>query len=317
MATRRTFEEVKFSAMGTTAHVLVTEPAPHFGVDWAQERVARLEARWSRFDPESEVSRLNASSGMPMPVSSDTTLLLQRASAACELTNGRFNPFVGNAIAHLGYDTTFTQIATRELDRLSEARDPQPVPPATVTINHEANVVSYSPQVSFDPGGIGKGLAADLVVEELIASGAGGALVSLGGDLRVAGQPPSHITWNIEVNEPGVDGAGGHVIALTAGAVATSTNARRTWLAGGTQHHHIIDATTGASAASNISLVTVVAGAGWWAEAAATAIMCGQVADHMPPNLSALIVDSTGAVHVHGQMKDHLAPRRSPEGVAS
>ena len=41
--------------------------------------------------------------------------------------------------------------------------------------------------VGFDPGGIGKGLAADLVATAAVDLGADGAMVSLGGDLRVAG----------------------------------------------------------------------------------------------------------------------------------
>ena len=55
----------------------------------------------------------------------------------------------------------------------------------------------------FDPGGIGKGLAADIVSAELLAAGARGACVNLGGDLRVTGEAPGGGTWTVAVEHPG------------------------------------------------------------------------------------------------------------------
>src|SRR6185503_17312209 len=54
----------------------------------------------------------------------------------------------------------------------------------------------------FDPGGVGKGLAADKVVADLIGAGAAGACVNLGGDLRVAGRAPAGGDWTIGVEDP-------------------------------------------------------------------------------------------------------------------
>src|SRR6185503_2885871 len=84
----------------------------------------------------------------------------------------------------------------------------------------------------FDPGGIGKGLAADKVVADLIGAGAVGACVNLGGDLRVAGDAPNGDAWTIAVEDPWSCDALAD-IGVRYGAVATSSIARRRWSVGG------------------------------------------------------------------------------------
>ena len=86
--------------------------------------------------------------------------------------------------------------------------------------------------VGFDPGGIGKGFAADLVLDELLAEGAGGACVNLGGDVRVGGLGPDGGDWTVTVEDPR-DPAGPPLVTLLLadGAVATSSRCRRRWRA--------------------------------------------------------------------------------------
>ena len=68
---------------------------------------------------------------------------------------------------------------------------------ADITWDEVECTVSLPAGIRFDPGGIGKGLAADIVTEELITDGAAGALVSVGGDVRVRGKPPTGTTWDL------------------------------------------------------------------------------------------------------------------------
>ena len=74
----------------------------------------------------------------------------------------------------------------------------------------------------FDPGGIGKGLAADIVVDELRAAGAEGVCVNLGGDVRVEGAGPTGDGWTIAVDYPERARPIAR-IGIARGAVATST----------------------------------------------------------------------------------------------
>src|SRR5437870_1539317 len=130
--------------------------------------------------------------------------------------------------------------------------------------------------VGLDPGGIGKGLAADLVVAEALAAGAAGACVNLGGDLRVAGRPPEgpsaagKTAWTVAVEHP----ASPEPLALLGlhdGAVATSTTLRRRWTAGGQERHHLIDPWTGSPSTSGLTPAAVVTAAPWGADGPATA----------------------------------------------
>ena len=273
--------EVRFGAMGTWAHVAV-HGGPADGCERARARIDDLERRWSRFLPDSEVSRLNASPpGRPCPVSAETALLLARAATARRLTGGRFDATVLPAVVRAGYDRAV----------------------AGVAIAPRAGAATGG----FDPGGIGKGLAADLVVEELMAAGAAGACVNLGGDLRVAGLPPDDgkPPWVIAVEDPFGDG-GPHDplvrLGLNRGAVATSSCLKRAWPGDdGSPRHHLIDPRTGEPAASDAVAATVVAGTAWRAEALATAAVIAGVDEGLvlleASGVTGLVVDSNGRTH--------------------
>jgi thiamine biosynthesis lipoprotein len=134
--------------------------------------------------------------------------------------------------------------------------------------------VTLPRHVGFDPGAIGKGQAADIVVEELMAAGAEGACVNLGGDLRVEGLAPmGERRWVVAIDH-GADVADLHHlhIGLEAGGVATSTTARRVWSDGDRRMHHIIDPTSGRPSAG-AETVTALARTAAGAEVAATSSM--------------------------------------------
>ena len=114
------------------------------------------------------------------------------------------------------------------------------------------------PDAGFDPGGVGKGLAADIVVEELMAAGAEGVCVNLGGDLRAEGRGPDHGRWVVSLDDPR-GGASLGLVALEAGGIATSTSAKRAWVVRGNKRHHLIDPQTGGSLQSEAVAVTVLA----------------------------------------------------------
>ena len=119
---------------------------------------------------------------------------------------------------------------------------------------------------TIDPGGIGKGLAADIVTGELVAARALGAMVEIGGDLCVAGIGPYAMSgWVIEV-DPGVT-TGITSVALSAGGVAMSTSRLRTWTVDGRTRHHLVDPQTLDCSDSDSVSCTVIAGTAAWAEA--------------------------------------------------
>ncbi len=266
--------ERRFPVMGTTAHVVVVPRTPAAGaglLDAAEARLAELEQRWSRFLAESEVSRVNGAGGDPVVVSRDTQMLFERALDGWERTAGRFDPTVLPALVAAGYDETFTVVAAR-------ASHPEHAPVGAapgcwgVRIDRATSTVTLPTGVGFDPGGMGKGLAADLVAADLTALGASGVCVNLGGDLHVDGDGPDGRGWLVDLEHPistELDGLG--QVHLASGAVASTWRTRRAWGPVRDRRHHVIDPEVGAPASTGLAGVVVLTRAAWWAEVLATA----------------------------------------------
>ncbi|HEY4609174.1 MAG TPA: FAD:protein FMN transferase, partial [Ilumatobacteraceae bacterium] len=236
--------EHHFRAMGSDAHVIIVGGNESM-LALAIDRIEELESRWSRFRPDSEVSVLNAHSGQPVPMSADTRLLVARAVEAWRLTGGSFDPTLLDDLQRAGYDRSFEQLSHGSGLRTSLARRRTASAAACTDIVVDDCSVTLPFGMSFDAGGIGKGLAADLVARGLIDRGARTVLVSLGGDLRARGEPPPDGAWDIPVEDPGDEDRVAFRYPLVAGALVTSTTAYRNWRRNGRRYHHIIDPATG------------------------------------------------------------------------
>ena len=269
--------DLMFGAMGTFCHVIVRGPPPL--LERARGRVAELERRWSRFLAGSDISRVNRADGAAVAVTADAFLLVSRAVEGWRLTGGLYDPTVLRAVMAAGYDRSFADPASA-VHRPDQPPAPTVPAPGAAGIRLDARLrtVQLPRGVLFDPGGIGKGLAADVVVAELLADGAAGACVNLGGDLRVGGRAPTALGWVTGVDDPVVPG---HVIPvlLADEAVVTSTTRIRRWAKGGRLLHHIIDPRTGEPSTSRVHTATVVAGQAWWAEVLAKAMVVADMPD--------------------------------------
>lgn len=272
--------------MGTTAHVVV-DGAGRELVDLAVEQLATLEARWSRFRNDSELSRLNTADGRPTVVHHHTTMLVERSVWSWRRTSGRFDPTVLDALEAAGYSTGF-----EELPETTPSPTGVPSPGCQcIQVDPALDLVQLPPGVRLDPGGIGKGLAADLVAVSLVDQGATGAMVSVGGDLRVAGEPPTD-GWELEIDHHVAPPAR---VNLRAGALATSSVLRRRWATEDGPAHHVIDPRTGRPTDGAVVACSVLAGEAWWAEALATALLVDG-GDPVSSDLRALLDADAGAL---------------------
>lgn len=288
--------EVRFRAMGTDAHLAVVGGDDEM-LRRGEQLVRDLEGRWSRFVNTSELQALNRSAGSLVVVSSTTFELVAKAIAAWRRTGGRFDPTVGVALAAHGYDRTFSDVTAASAP--VGCADPGAAPgPGDIELFAGINAVSMPAGVALDAGGIGKGLAADLTAEMLLTSGAEGALVNLGGDLRVVGRPPAPEGWSITVPDPLQSETELLRLAIPEGAVATSSRLLRRWQTASGEAHHLIDPRTGRPAQTDVVAVTVVAAEAWWAEALAKALfLAGPAGLGEIDDLHAVVVTADGAHH--------------------
>jgi thiamine biosynthesis lipoprotein len=257
----------RFTAMGVTAsltvHVSVggdsvAEQLSRLG----RERIEILEQSWSRFRDTSELSQLNRLAGDgPVAVSEDMWLLVSAMMDGWRITNGRYDPTVYHAMMTLGYDATLTSVPWNHGTFENAAATPGM---AAIRLDEAARTVTLPAGVGLDSGGIGKGLAGDIVSWELMSAGADGVAVDLGGDVVFRGTPPHTGGWHITVtprHHPplalSATGVDGHV------GVATSGLRTRQW---GDTLFHIVEPTVGLPAISEVDEVTVLAAAGWLAE---------------------------------------------------
>jgi thiamine biosynthesis lipoprotein len=248
--------------MGSDAHVIVEgggEPL----AEQARRRLHALERRWSRFLPDSEVNALNDRAGTAVSVSAETVLLVERAIEAWRITGGAFDPTVLGDVIRAGYDRSF--------DELGSTPTTSQLVTGCTDIEIDGQTVRLPPGTGFDGGGIGKGLAADLVAVEVMAAGATGVCINLGGDLRVLGTSCDG-SWTVAVEHPDRDEPIAR-LGLAHGAVATSTTLKRRWRVGDEERHHLIDPQTGLPSTTDLTLATVVAGEAWIAEVMAKAVL--------------------------------------------
>ena len=299
--------ELRFRAMGTDVHLAVLGDDPTLLID-ARRRIDELEQRWSRFLPDSLLSRLNRSDERGLLVDLETYDLLTTAIEAWHGTAHRFDPTVHDAVVRAGYDRTFDQIGT------GSGPTPDPVPtPGCEGIQRDPDLlrVTLPPGTHLDLGGIGKGRTADLVADDLLRAGARSALVNLGGDLRIAGELPAGGEFTIAIEDPLDLHGSATVVRLGAGALATSSRARRRWTVDGEERHHLIDPTTGAPARSGVAAVTVIADEATRAEILAKAALVAGL-DEGPTLLedaevAALVIDDDGGRHRVGDVAEYEA----------
>lgn len=289
--------EDRFRAMGSDIHlVVVGGTADMLSQAWA--RIEVLEQRWSRFRPDSEICRLNAAAGESLVVTADTLLLVQRAIDAWRLTGGGFDPTLLDALVAAGYDRTFDElhddgaVGAPPMPRLSIVR------PGVTDIVIERDAVMLPAGMGFDPGGIGKGLSADIVATEVIQAGAAGVCVNMGGDLRVLGESPTGTGWTLAIEHPW-SAQPIALVGLWDGAVATSSVLRKVWTVNGRRRHHLMDPQTEQPSESDLALVSVIAGQTWIAEVLAKAVLLRgreRAFDLLDADAAALAVDHAGGV---------------------
>jgi FAD:protein FMN transferase len=224
----------------------------------AEALLRRMHAALTRFDPESELCRLNADPRPTVPAS----VLVRKLAAAI--------PYAGELSGGL-VDATVDPMLSPSRDTPED--EPHPASPDPrrrwASISTDGATVTRPPGVALDSGGLAKGLAADLIADHLreVPSFA----VECLGDVRAGG---AHRT--LRVASPWDDGALAE-LSLDDGAAATSGVTKRGW--------HLVDPATGLPARTGIVQATALAPTALEAEVRAkAALLAGpdEAADHLP-----------------------------------
>lgn len=269
-----------FPALGTTAVVVVTRAD---ALDAArailEQELAAVDDACSRFRADSELVRLNASSGAAVRVGPRLLSAVQTALEVAARTDGLVDPTVGATVRGAGYDRTFAEVRLRDGRRVRPSFPPV-LGWATVTVDERRGTIRAPAGVELDLGATAKAETADRAAAAIAESTGAGVLVGLGGDIAVAGTPPVG-GWSVRISDDHaapLDG-GGPVVAIRSGALASSGTHVRRWTARGGELHHIIDPRTSRPAVTPWRTVTVAAESCVDANAASTAaVVLGEAA---------------------------------------
>ena len=286
-------------ALGTLVRLVVTDPpALAQAREMLEEDLAKIDQAASRFRPNSELCALRG--GKTQQVSPLLAEAIAVALRAAELTDGDVDPTLGAALAALGYDRDFAQVP-----RTGPAATPVAVRmvPGWREVHLEDRQLTMPAGVQLDLGATAKAWAADRAAARIAERFGCGVLVSLGGDIAVAGSAPDG-GWRIRVQdvtgspEDPPDGPYA-VVAIRDGGLATSSITARRWQRGGDVLHHILDPRTSRPAESVWRTVSVAAGSCADANTASTAaVIRGRRALGWLAalGLPSRLVDTTGAV---------------------
>jgi thiamine biosynthesis lipoprotein len=263
-----------WNAIGTTIRIVVTDRAA-LGPARAMlaDDLAALDLAASRFRADSELVRIEATAGHPTEISTLLAGAIRAALRGAELTEGDVDPTVGRAMEAIGYDRDFSSVPARGgAIRVTVRHTPQW---RQVRLDEATSLVTVPVGVRLDLGATAKAWAADRSARRIAGELGCGVLVSLGGDIAVAGDVPPG-GWSIRVQDVTSDPfeptrGPAAVIAVRGGGLATSSTRARKWQRGGDLMHHILDPRTGWPAESPWRTVSVVAATALDANIASTA----------------------------------------------
>lgn len=228
----------------------------------AEREIRELHDHLTRFEEDSELSRLNRDERISVPASPVMLRLAEAVSYAGRLSKGLVDATMLDEIERAGYVESIDRSsadAPAPRDTFSGPRGEQAPPPGSwrsVSVHVADQTVIRPVGVRIDSGGLGKGMAADIAAEAM--RGLELFSVECSGDLRIGGSAGE--MRSIDVASP-ADGEGPIArILLSEGAVATSGVTRRSWQkTGGEAAHHLIDPRTGRPADTGLVQVTAVA----------------------------------------------------------
>jgi thiamine biosynthesis lipoprotein len=245
-----------FRAMNTGVEIQLYTNGTAHALDDIQRMFQKAENCLTRFDPTSELCKLNRSSGRPSRVSPLLFDVVETAMWASSATDGLFDPTLLQLMKAIGYDRSFEQI-----ELVGRAVPVLPLPQhktyEKIRLDRLRREIYLPPDAALDLGGIGKGWTVDRAADWLV--GAGPFMINAGGDLYAYASPPDQAGWSIGIVNPLEPSQDIARLRVRQRAVATSTISRRQWRRGDRVMHHLIDPRTGQPAETDVVSVTVIA----------------------------------------------------------
>ena len=232
----------EFTAMSCPCEIRVVgadEQQVHGAAQAGIDEVRRIEQKYSRYRPDSLLSRINAAAGHdPVQIDQETHALLQLGGHLHRASEGRFD--LTSGVLRRAWDFRAKRVPTQaQIDALLPL-----VGWGCVVVSAE-HVQLPQRGMELDLGGLGKEYAADRAADMCLALGMHGGFVDLGGDIRVIGPRADGTGWRFGIRDPLNAGSLSGELTLTSGALATSGDYERGFEVDGKRYGHLLDARSG------------------------------------------------------------------------
>jgi thiamine biosynthesis lipoprotein len=270
---------ISWAALGTTAVVRAPRARLQAAQRAASGAVEQVDRLASRFRADSELSRVNGAAGEWTAISPQLAELVGLGLSAAEQTDGAVDPTLAGELARLGYDRDWGEMEAVDAAAplaagSSSATDRRGQPWRSIELRADRGMIRLPPTVGLDLGATAKGRAADLACQAAHRATDAPVLVSLGGDVAVAGAAPDG-EWSIGIADDHRARARDcdEAVTIRAGGLATSSLVVRRWWREGEAIHHVLDPRDGLPVVPHWRTVSVTAGSCADANVAATAAL--------------------------------------------
>ena len=269
--------EARMSALGVEIRLLVNRhtllPAAREMLD---DELSQLDAACSRFRPDSELVRLQATPDADVRITGLLAAALGVAVEAADATGGAVDPTLGGPLCDLGYDRDFSLLPV-DGSPVGAVRATRPGAWRQIQLDPVGSTARIPSGIRLDLGATAKAFGADRAAKRIMDELGIGVLVAFGADVAVAGQAPDG-GWPIRVVDTTgtldpMPGTRAQTLALHAGGLATSSVLSHRWSRGGEALHHLLDPATGRPITGPWQTITVAADTCLAANIASTAAM--------------------------------------------
>lgn len=278
----------------------------------AKEEAVRLEGLLSRFIPSSEICRINQSAGRrQVKISAETYGVLSKAAEFSDLSQGCFDITIGPLVdLWRSARTDLNAPAVTKIQKMLSL------------INYKDLVLNSSEQSAFlnkkgqsiDLGGIGKGYAADKILEVIKSYGITSAFTNFGGNVAVIGLKPDGSPWRVGIQHPRQENKLIGALKVTDMSVVTSGDYQRFFNGkDGKRYHHILNPATGHPSDSGLISVTIVSENSMTADALSTMLFIlglkrGSEILKTFQKTEAVLIDKDLQVYITKGLQDNFKP---------
>jgi thiamine biosynthesis lipoprotein len=310
-------EEGNALVMNTFGNIVV------YGENNLQEIIAagfkeadRIADLVDRFNPQSDVYKINASGGEWVKVAPEVLDLIETAIYWSKKTEGAFDPTITPLVELWGFIENDESGPNGFNVPGKKPPSPESIEEAlkkvvgvdAIEIDREKSQIRIAGGGQIDLGGIAKGYAADLVYEMMKTKGIKAGMVNFGGDMVIKGLKDNGEVWKVGILHPRDPSKPLAVLFLTDVGLVTSGDYERFFEYEGVRYHHIINPATGYPGTELIS-ATIIAPSGVAADAVATAVFSMRLQKSLQfleslPGVDGVLVDKDQNVHVTSGLTD-------------